>query len=216
MLLTAVINPGWRASPPSLKSRLRWLTEGRPDGEGNCYRRARDNSRGLRVLAIRAGAGQQYVTDEPPLCPTRSSPVAIRVHDRRGLRPLLPVRDHAVNHPASSMRSRLAFKAHAGRSSDDLRPRPNVDGAIVRASSAPRSKHPKRWTPTGIKSMPRLIAIFAVVASLAACTTPSVLQPAPVSTLAPNSNPSPPPGTPPSSYECITDDGYGRLGNCDG
>ena len=62
--------------------------------------------------------------------------------------------------------------------------------------------------------MLRLIAIFALAGSLAACASSPFSQ-APVSQVAPSANQSMGPGlSQQSKYECVTDEGNGRYLPC--
>ncbi len=63
--------------------------------------------------------------------------------------------------------------------------------------------------------MTRLIAVFAMAAGLAACSSSPFTQ-RPAAQVAPASTTSPyaQPGIPQSQYECVTDEGYGRFTPC--
>jgi hypothetical protein len=61
--------------------------------------------------------------------------------------------------------------------------------------------------------MIRIIAVFALAAGLAGCSTSPFSQ-APAANVAPAATPYAQPGVPGSQYECMTDDGYGRSQPC--
>ena len=61
--------------------------------------------------------------------------------------------------------------------------------------------------------MARIIAVFAIAAGLAGCSTSPFSQ-APAANVAPAASPYAMPSVPQSQYECMTDDGYGRSQPC--
>jgi hypothetical protein len=61
--------------------------------------------------------------------------------------------------------------------------------------------------------MKKIIAGFALAASLAGCASSPFTQ-APAANVTPTKSPYAQPGIPQSQYECMTDEGYGRSFPC--
>jgi hypothetical protein len=62
--------------------------------------------------------------------------------------------------------------------------------------------------------MTRIVAVFALAAGLAGCSTSPFSQ-APAANVAPAASPYAVPNIPQSQYECVTDEGYGRYYPCE-
>jgi len=61
--------------------------------------------------------------------------------------------------------------------------------------------------------MAKIVAVFALAASLAGCASSPFTQ-APAANVKPANSPYAQPGIPQSQYECMTDEGYGRSFPC--
>ena len=60
--------------------------------------------------------------------------------------------------------------------------------------------------------MARLVAVLGLLAGLSGCAGSPFSQPA--AQVTPSSSPYAIPGIPQSQYECVTDEGYGRMMPC--